>query len=187
MKWSTAGVVGLVAVSAIAAQAMAATAYVSDQLILGVYADQNSTGARLATLHSGAVVESLSVSGEFTQVRLPDGVTGWVKTSYLTTQLPAVARVKQLEDELARKQATAPALAEAAEHSQVERLKGELAAKQAEMDALHTSQTLMPSAPEHRHWLGAAAALVTGIVGFVLGYATLARRIRRKFGGLKVY
>jgi hypothetical protein len=182
MKWWIAGALGL-----ITAETMAATAYVSDQLILGVYTDQNSTGARLATLHSGAMVESLSVSGEFTQVRMADGVTGWVKTSYLTNQLPAVVRVKQLEDELARKQATAPALAEAAEHSEVVRLKAELAARQAELDSLHTTQTLTPSAPAPRSWLSAGAAVGTGIAGFALGYATLARRIRRKFGGLKVY
>ena len=60
----------------------AATAYVSDELVLDVYSDQNQQGQRLATLHSGASVETLATSGEYTQVRLGDGVTGWVKTSY---------------------------------------------------------------------------------------------------------
>ena len=59
----------------------AATAYVSDELVLGVYTEQNSKGQRLATLHSGARVETLPVSGDFTQVRLTDGTTGWVKSS----------------------------------------------------------------------------------------------------------
>ena len=49
------------------------TAYLSDELVLGVYAEQNSQGQRLATLHSGASVETLAVNGEFTQVRLSDG------------------------------------------------------------------------------------------------------------------
>ena len=49
-----------------AASAAAATAYVSDELVLGVYAEQNGQGQRLATLHSGARVETLSVSAEFT-------------------------------------------------------------------------------------------------------------------------
>ena len=38
--------------------AAAATAYVSDELVLGVYAEENNQGQRLATLHSGAGVET---------------------------------------------------------------------------------------------------------------------------------
>jgi uncharacterized protein YgiM (DUF1202 family) len=71
---------------ALPAAAFAATAYVSDDLILGVYADQNPQSARLATLHSGASVETLASSGEFTQVRLGDGTSGWVKSSFLVTR-----------------------------------------------------------------------------------------------------
>ncbi|HEV8443078.1 MAG TPA: SH3 domain-containing protein, partial [Steroidobacteraceae bacterium] len=79
---TAAGVLGLPA-------AGAAPAYVSDELVLGVYAEQNGQGQRLTTLHSGASVETLAVNGEFTQVQLADGVTGWVKTAYLTTHEPA--------------------------------------------------------------------------------------------------
>ena len=60
----------------------------SDELVLGVYAEENNQGQRLATLHSGRMLETLRVSGEFTQVRLADGITGWVKTSYLTNEEP---------------------------------------------------------------------------------------------------
>ena len=91
-----------------AANAGASTAYVSDELVLGVYAEQTSQGQRLATLHSGAGVETLGVSGEFTQVRLNDGTIGWVKSTYLTTQEPAKVRLKHLEEELDRSRATTP-------------------------------------------------------------------------------
>ncbi len=107
---------------------LAATAYVSDELVLGVYAEENSQGQRLATLHSGTQVETLAQHGDFTQVRLNDGTTGWVKSSFLTTNEPAVVRVKRLEEELDRSRATTPALAEAAARSEVERLKLELEA-----------------------------------------------------------
>jgi hypothetical protein len=46
------------------AAARAGTAYVSDELVLGVYAEQNGQGQRLATLHSGASVETLAVQDE---------------------------------------------------------------------------------------------------------------------------
>jgi Bacterial SH3 domain len=203
VKWITPLLLAL-----LAARVTAATAYVSDELVLGVYAEQNTQGQRLATLHSGASVETLSVNGEFTQVRLIDGTTGWVKSAYLTTRVPAIARVKQLEEELDRSRATTPALAEAAARSEVEQLKHELADKQSELDAAigavaapaaapgaATTSATRPggvmasiSAAASGHpWIGVLAVPVALACGFWLGYATLARRIKQKFGGIKVY
>ena len=177
--------------------ALAAAAFVSDELVLGVYAEQNGQGQRLTTLHSGASVETLNVNGEFTQVRLNDGTTGWVKSAYLTTQVPAVVRIKQLEQELDQSRATTPALAEAAARSEVQQLKRELASMQAASAAAVEAAAAAPAAGTP---IGAAASgipggpwsLVAAILGglgcgFWLGYATLARRIKHKFGGLKVY
>jgi SH3 domain protein len=188
------------------ARVMAATAYVSDELVLGVYSEQNNQGQRLTTLHSGASVETLAVNGDFTQVRLNDGTIGWVKSAYLTTQEPAVVRIKQLQDELDRSRATTPALAEAAARSELEQLKRELAAKQADLMAANAMLTppggsaaasgagaraatmaSRTAASSARAWIEVAATLASLMVGFCLGYATLARRIRHKYGGLKVY
>lgn len=176
------------------AAARAGTAYVSDELVLGVYAEQNSQGQRLATLHSGASVETLAVNGEFTQVRLSDGIAGWVKSAYLTTDEPATVRVKQLQEELDRSRATTPALAEAAARSELEQLKSALKDKQAELDALRADPAppaglmaaISATAAAHR-WMGAALVLAALACGFWLGYATLARRVRHKFGGIKIY
>ena len=52
----------------LATPTLAATAYVTDELVLGVYATQTTQGQRLATLHSGAVVETLSTNGEATEI-----------------------------------------------------------------------------------------------------------------------
>ena len=184
----------------VVSEVRAETAYVSDQLVLNVYTEQNQQGQRLATLHSGARVETLATSADFTQVRLPDGITGWVKSSYLTTDEPAAARLKQLQEELDRSRATTPALAEAAAKSELERREHELADKQAqlanrqaELDAALAARVpgagAAPPAQPHARgaglWLGIAMAAAA--LGFWGGYATLARRVRRKFGGLKVY
>jgi hypothetical protein len=180
---------------------LAATAYVSDELVLGVYAEENNQGQRLATLHSGTGLETLAQNGDFTQVRLSDGTTGWVKSAFLTTKEPAVVRVKRLEDELDQRRATTPALAEAAARSEVERLKLELAAKQSELDAARagSSAVLIASPPTGplaaihaaaapRWPVIAGIAVAIGLVcGFWLGFTTLARRVRQKFGGIKVY
>ena len=208
MKWIT-----LLWLALLAGRVTAATAYVSDELVLGVYAEQNTQGQRLATLHSGASVETLNVNGEFTQVRLNDGTTGWVKSAYLTTQVPATVRVKQLEEELDRSRATTPALAEAAARREVEQLKRELAGKQSELDAAIGAVAAPAVAPDAaitsaatpgatrpggvmagisaaasgHPWIGVLAVPVALACGFWLGYATLARRIKHKFGGIKVY
>jgi SH3-like domain-containing protein len=181
---------------------VAATAYVSDELVLGVYSEENNQGQRLATLHSGAGVETLAQNGDFTQVRLSDGTTGWVKSAFLTAKEPAVVRVKQLEEELDQRRATTPALAEAAARSEVERLKLELAAKQNELEAARADSSAAviaaPPASGPLAELQAAAAprwpVITAIAaaaslacGFWLGFATLARRVRQKFGGIKAY
>jgi hypothetical protein len=185
----------------LAVRGVAATAYVSDELVLGVYAEENNQGQRLATLHSGASVETLAQNGEFTQVRLSDGTTGWVKSAFLTTTEPAVVRVKKLEEELDRSRATTPGLAEAAAHSEVERLKQELAARQTELDAMRggAAAAAPPAQPPPGPLAviqapAAAMPVITAIAvafglacGFWLGYATLARRVKRKFGGIKVY
>jgi len=198
----------LLPMALLAASASAATAYVSDELVLGLYTEQNSQGQRLATLHSGASVETLNVSGEFTQVRLNDSTIGWVKSAYLTTREPATARVKKLEEELDRRRATTPALAEAAARSEVEQLKRELTAKQLELDAAQgalarpvaaagpgtvggaspgggTAGT--PAVTPARLWTWGLSIPLALACGFWLGYAALARRIRLKFGGIKVY
>jgi hypothetical protein len=208
VKWLAAPLLAL-----LAAEVTAATAYISDELVLGVYAEQNGQGQRLATLHSGASVETLSVNGDSTQVRMNDGTTGWVKTAYLTTQEPATVRVKQLEEELDRSRATTPALAEAAARSEVEQLKRELTNKQSELDAVRsavavpgaasdaamtsvrTTNIAMPggamariaAAAAAHPWTGILAMLAALACGFWLGYATLARRVKHKFGGIKVY
>lgn len=187
----------------VAARGRAATAYVSDDLVLGVYAEKNQLGPRLTTLHSGAVVEALGTSGEFTEVQLADGTSGWVKSSFLITHKPATLRVKELEDELSRARATTPELAEAAARSELEQLKGQLAAAQAELQstreaaAAATATPVAPAAdsPALRHvgqflrlpWVTGVGLLLALLLGFYLGYAVLAHRLKKKFGGIKVY
>jgi Bacterial SH3 domain len=197
VRWLAALLLALLSI-----KGMAATAYVSDELVLGVYAEENNQGQRLATLHSGTSLETLAQNGDFTQVRLSDGTTGWVKSAFLTIKEPAVVRVKQLEEELDRSRATTPALAEAAARNEVERLKLELTAKQSELDAARALGSVpgpvSQPAPGPLGAIHAAAAprwpVITVIAvaiglacGFWLGYATLARRVRHKFGGIKVY
>ncbi len=156
-------------------------AYVSDELVLGVYAEQNNQGQRLATLHSGSSVEALAASGDFTQVRLSDGTTGWVKSAYLTTKEPAVVRVKQLEEELDRSRATTPALAEAAARKEVERLTRELEQARADIAAARDS-TSPAIGPATGAPAGGFRAPSGGITGPLIAAVAVALRFAAAFG-----
>jgi len=191
-----------VLLSGVPAEVRAATAYVSDELVLGLYAQENGQGQRLATLHSGAMLETLAVNGDFTQVRLSDGTTGWVKSAYLTPREPATVRIKHLQEELDLSRATTPELAVAAARSELEQLKSELANKQSELDAARRATEAPAPAPGvtapggalrliwagmSHPWIWLIALAAALACGFWLGYSTLARRVRKKFGGIKVY
>ena len=191
MKWAAA--LGL---ALLGLRAAADTAYVSDELVLGVYAEENNQGQRLATLHSGSMLETLSVSGEFTQVRLADGTTGWVKSSYLTNKEPAVVKIKQLEEELDRRRATTPALAEAAARNEVLQLQRQLAEEKAQIDEMRSAAAAprlagpAPGPSSFGPWsayIAAAGVVLSLLLGVWLGYAMLARKVKQKFGGIKVY
>ena len=192
---------GLATMCFTAAAAQAETAYVSDDLILGVYAEKGQQGAKLTTLHSGVNVEIIARDNEFSQIRLANGTLGWVKSSFLTTREPAVVRVKALEEELSRIKSTTPEMAEAAARSELATLKQQLEAKQKELDAAkgddagkaaaapETNAVAEKSGAKRGDSIGLAVLLgvVCLAVGFAAGYATLERRIRAKFGGVKVF
>lgn len=214
------------------ADAEATTSYITDDLLLGVYADEHQQGQRLATLHSGTQVDTIAVAGEYAQIQLADGRTGWVKSSFLVERKPAVVRVKELEAQLANTPGpTAPGAAgpvvDFAARAQIDQLKAQLATAKAELQAARTPAAQSAAQPVEAprdasaaadaeqtdaptSTLGAAAragrSVLRGILhffqtplgvgftilaalalGFWSGYAVLALRVRRRFGGIKVY
>jgi SH3 domain protein len=90
----------LISMLLVTAAASAEPMYVSDELVLSVYADKDSQSNRIATVKAGSKLEQLTRDGDYAQVQLADGREGWVRASYLTSREPAGARIKKLEDEL---------------------------------------------------------------------------------------
>lgn len=182
--------------------------FVSDRLVLNVYSDPDQGGTRIATIETGDVVEAIARSGNSVQVRLADGREGWVGASYLTTDAPAANRLRERQDA-----ASAEAKRSAAE---ITRLKKEAAALQAQIDQMTAAAVPVPaaaatiasveplaaqtpsssseplpatSAPTRAWptWLWPVVIVLSLGAGFASGYQTLARRIRRRFGGLRLY
>jgi SH3 domain protein len=191
--------------------AQAEQLFVSDKLVVSVYQEANQDSEKLATLETGDAVESIEKVEGFTHVKLIDGRDGWVRSSYLSAQTPAIVRLKELESE----RGAGPAAPPASTLEEIKRLKEQNATLRSEVEALKvaatqksaamqnpapTSNTVPPVRNEARApkpdddgmarqsliW-GTALAIAAGIIGFGIGYRTLAKRIARKYGNLKIY
>lgn len=187
--------------------------FVSDKLVLNVYAEADQGSERVATIETGEIVEALDRSNNFVRVRLEDGREGWVGANYLTSNAPAATRLRELER--AQKSGLQTGKKSADE---IARLKKETATLQAQVNELkaraasapvpsadNTQSTPADSASEaqERHdpqpvavapvtvsgasWMWPFIVVLGAGLGFAAGYRTLAGRIRKKFGGLRIY
>ncbi|MBM0103252.1 TIGR04211 family SH3 domain-containing protein [Steroidobacter sp. S1-65] len=194
-----------------AAPPVAQVRYVSDKLVLNVYAEPAQGTERVATIQTGDVVEELERSGNMVRVRLESGREGWVGANYLTSDEPAAVRLRELQRE--QKAATRGADKEKALTAEIAALKKENMTLRGQVDQLKTAATTAPPPPpanDHVQimtanaadvvseqtmdgsggggpWAWMVAVILTGALGYASGYQTLARKLRRKFGGLKVY
>ncbi len=92
------------------------------------------------------------------------------------------ARQAELEAARAARTASAPAAAAAADTARTAAASG-VSAPQAQREA-----AAAPTPTPTQHAGMAVLALLAALAcGFWLGYSTLARRVRQKFGGIKVY
>ncbi|MGH8175051.1 MAG: TIGR04211 family SH3 domain-containing protein [Steroidobacter sp.] len=184
--------------------------FVSDKLVLNVYAEADQSGERVATIETGDAVEELERAESFVRVRLEDGREGWVGANYLTAEAPAVVRLRDIQ----REQKSGVQAADKKAADEIARLKKQNAALQGEVKDLKAKAVAPVAAavetPDEEPaeleedsgqelaaaetpreggapWIWPVLVLVAGGGGFFLGYQMLARRIREKFGGLKVY
>jgi hypothetical protein len=185
------------------------TLYVTDKVQAVVYAQPSLEGNQVRILESGDAVELVSREGDNAQIRLEDGSEGWIAGSYLVVDIPATRQLQALTAENERLRATARTDSVASGELKTLRdrnaqLQADLAAAQRDLDAVQLKTAAPAEArpddeipvetvrPANRSPLfsilaiaaGAAAALA---LGFWWGYSTLERRVRRKYGGLKVY
>jgi SH3 domain protein len=183
--------------------------FVSDKLVLNVYSEPDQGSSRVATIQTGDAIEELERSANMVRVRLEDGREGWVGANYLTSDPPAITRLRELQ----REQKAATRGSDKAFSEEIAKLKKQNSALQARVSELQArppapiappvaesqlmaanaaevvneSQPLAAAAPAGMQWGWVFAAVVTGALGFAGGYQTLARRLRRKFGALKIY
>jgi hypothetical protein len=172
-------------------------AYVTDSLRLGLHRADDTSDAPFQNLLSGAALEVLERNANFAHVRTEDGQEGWVKTSYLVGQKPAVRRVAELEVELQSLRAELNAsrhsvFADAADSlpARADRASGDRGVS-AEADLRAENARLAATLEQFRGSLPVAwvigALVVVGAGGFLTGLWWLDALIRRRHGGFRVY
>jgi SH3 domain protein len=181
--------------------AVADTAYVTDNLRLGLYEAADASGRPFRMLESGQEMEILSRDRNFANARLPDGAEGWLKTAYLVSDKPAKlivletiaerdALVVELEEIklafaepaaiIAMLEADAANLGEKLQvaESRIAELKDQNAGFSGMKDQYQGSLPV--------NWVVAAIGVCL-IGGFLLGLWWVDRRSRIRHGGIRIY
>jgi len=181
--------------------ATAETAYVTDNLRLGIHRTEDTSDRPFRMLESGQEFEILTRDRLYANVRLPDGTEGWVKSAYLVDEKPAkliVAETMAERDALAAELAAARA-AFAAPAETIQKLKDELAGITTELEAARARIVELEAAGadveavRQRYrgsvplsWVGGVLA-VSLILGFLIAMWWVDHRSRKRHGGIRVY
>ncbi len=175
----------------------AETVYVTDELRLGLYEGEQTRGRPFKTLLSGDALEVLERARVSIRVRTADKDEGWVKTAYVVSEEPAKRRVATLSQanlQLIEERDAANA-ARADAEARIESLRGDLAVAEAGIEKLPAleqtnadlrSELAQAGARVPLSWLTASAG-ASLVIGMLAGYFWLDRKVRRRFGGIRVY
>lgn len=202
MRNTVCGAIGILTLLALTpVTALGDTAYVTDNLRLGLYEAEDTSGRALRMMDSGQAMEILTRDRNYANVRLPDGTEGWVKAAYLVDEKPAKLIVAEITAErdalLAELESTKRAFAEPA--AAIEALQDEaatydvqLAAANERIVALEANLAAVQGMKEQYrgslplNWVGIAIAVCL-IGGILLGMWWVDRRSRLRHGGIRIY
>ena len=194
--WGIIGLLGLAPLSV-----LGETAYVTDNLRLGLYEAEDTSGRPIRMLDSGQAMEILSRDRNYANVQLPDATEGWVKAAYLVDEKPAkliVAEITAERDSLIKeleetKQAFAAPAATIeslrndalAFDTQLAEAKSQIAAQEEENASIRgLKEQYKGSLP--LSWVAIAIGVCL-ITGLLLGMWWVDRQSRRRHGGIRIY
>ena len=193
------GIIGLVALAPLSA--LAETAYVTDNLRLGLHQAPDTSDRAFQYLDSGQAMEILTRDRNYANVRLPDDTEGWVKAAYLVDVKPAkliVAEITAERDALTAeleetKQAfAAPAATIEALQADAAGFDARLAESSARIAELEDENESFQGLKEQYRgslplsWVAGAIGVCL-IGGFLLGLWWVDRRSRQRHGGIRIY
>jgi SH3 domain protein len=191
----------LLIIGVVPAFAQAETAYVTDNLRLGLHQAQDTSDRSFRTLESGQNMEIINRNVNYAQVQLPDGTQGYVKAAYLVFDKPAKLIVAETQAQVDQLQAELNETKEAfavpgATIASLERQLAETTAALEKNKVLTDDLVEKNDSYRDRHdqfkfslpiaWVGGAMAVCL-LAGFLLGLWWVDRSNRKRHGGIRVY
>jgi len=179
----------------------AETAYVTDNLRLGLHQASDTSDRAFRSLESGQELEIISRDTNYANVRLPDGTEGFVKAAYLVFEKPAklIVNETQAANEALRQELEETKAAFAAPSATIESLREELAESQAAASesasqVVELTEQLSDFRGRQEQfkyslpitWVG-GALFVCLLAGFLTGLWWVDHRSRRRHGGIRIY
>lgn len=180
---------------------LAETAYVTDNLRLGLHQAADTSDRAFRTLDSGQELDVLSRDRNYAHVSLPDGTEGYVKAAYLVDEKPAKLIVAETQAEVERLEAEMEQLRQqfAGPAATISSLEQELGTTQSQLDASGAQVTALTEENEDLRrrqsqmhyslplvWVAGATAVCL-IGGFLLALWWVDRRSRARHGGIRIY
>jgi uncharacterized protein YgiM (DUF1202 family) len=172
--------------------ASAESLFVIEQLVVGVNDAPGETGQRIAQVRSGDRVELLERLDGEARVRLDNGTEGWMQAAYLSAELPLRRQLADRSHDLEAARAELAGSRAELEAARADAVTAPASAAQPQSAALLPAERpLFPPRPAldtrvPLPWVAVACALAL-LAGFTIGWRVLDRRIRRKYGGLRIY
>ena len=181
--------------------AMAETAYVTDNLRLGLHQAADTSDRAFRMLESGQQLEIVSRDGSYANVRLPDGAQGHVKAAYLVYDKPAklilaetVAERDALQTELEQTREEFAGPAETIDNLELEvtGLQEKLDVAQAQITSLEAENASVEGLKQRYRgslplaWVAAAIGACL-VAGFLVGTWWVDLRMRKRHGGIRIY
>ncbi|MGB5258354.1 MAG: TIGR04211 family SH3 domain-containing protein [Woeseiaceae bacterium] len=181
--------------------AAAETAYITDNLRLGLHQAADTSDRAFRMLESGQQLEIISRDRNYANVQLPDGTSGYVKAAYLVDEKPAkliVAETAAERDALAaeleetKRAFAGPAATIQSLKDEAAGLAEKLAAAEAEIESLSEENASIQGMKERYkgslplNWVGAAIGVCL-IGGFLAGLWWVDHSSRKRHGGVRIY
>lgn len=228
-----------------ASYSYADTAYVTDSITVSIFNSAELQGAPLERLPSGALVDVLQSTADVAKVKSGSGKIGWMRTTFLTTNLPATIQLENADHELNKANAALGKANKEVEQLQKKakkagkdvawmkvemekarkkaaKLEAQLKSKQGQAseidqqaDTLESEINQLKALNDSLEQRLAATLLINGfeeaeeenipqeagvafpwrivtlilglVAGFAAGYFWLDQRVRKRFGGVRVY
>lgn len=168
---------------------LAESVFVNDKLRVGVRPEPSQIVAPIGVVLTGMKLEVLDRKAPFIKIRTDKGLEGWIKDIYVTSEVPAVLRLKEIEKEQKKSRAkmadiekTRAALEEANSilNEKIDLLKAQRAELQ-RANAVQIVSSARPGKGISLLWL--ALSLVVGVV---IGYLWHRRQSMKRLGGLRI-